>query len=210
MKVALIVVAALLVVVLGYWFLARPWYLRWGATDAELAMRLPGDEIVPDQNSVSTRAITVHAPAAKVYPWLVQVGQGRGGMYSYEWLENLIGCDMHNVYQIEPALQQVSVGQPIRMGPKGYPMYHVAGFDPGKYFVMRPADPKTETPGPGAWSMAVVEQPDGASRLIFRQMMRVDPGIGNFVMWRVMIDPITFVMEQKMMRTIRDLAEQAG
>jgi hypothetical protein len=202
--------SSLIVIVLACWFVVRPWYLHWGATEAEVAMKLPGDEIVPDRNSVSTRAITVRAPASEIYPWLVQVGQGRGGMYSYEWLENLAGCDMHNVYRIVPALQQVSDGQVVRMGPKGYPMYHVAGLEPGKYFVMQPADPKTEQPGPGAWTMAVVEQPDGTSRMIFRQQMRVDPGIGNFVMWRVVIDPMSFVMEQKMMRTIRDLAEQAG
>ena len=210
MKTLLIVVGALFVVVMAYWFLARPWYMRWGATDAEVAMRLPGDEIVPDRNSLATRALSVHAPAAKIYPWLLQVGQGRGGMYSYEWLENLIGCDIHNVYQIVPELQQVTVGQVIRMGPKGYPMYHVAGFAPGQYLVLHPADPKTEAPGPGAWTMVVAEQPDGTSRLIFRQQMRVDPGIGNFIMWRVLVDPMTFVMEQKMMRTIRDLAEQSG
>ncbi len=210
MKTALIVLGALFIVALAYWFLGRPWYLRWGATDVEVAMQLPGDEIVPDRNSVSTRALTVHAPAAKVYPWLLQIGQARGGMYSYEWLENLIGCDMHNVYQIVPELQQVSLGQEIRMGPEGYPLYHVAGYAPGQSFVMRAADPKTKTPGPGVWTMAVTDQPDGTSRLIFRQQMRVDPGIGNFVMWRVIVDPMTFVMEQKMMRTIRDLAEQPG
>jgi hypothetical protein len=173
-------------------------------------MKLPGDEIVADRNSLSTRAVTVNAPAAKIYPWLMQVGQGRGDMYSYEWLENLIGCNIHNVYQVVPELQQVTVGQVIRMGPEGFPMYHVDSFAPGQYLVLRPADPKTEAPGPGAWTMAVVGQPDGTSRLIFRQQMRVDAGIGNFIMWRVIVDPMTVVMEQKMMRTIRDLAEKPG
>ena len=210
MKIAAYVLGSLVVLVLAYWFLARPWYARWGATVDELAMQLPGDAIVPDANMVSTRAVTVHAPAAQIYPWLVQIGQGRGGMYSYEWIENLIGCDMHNVYQIVPDLQNVQAGQIIRMGPEGYPMYRVDSFAAGRYFVVRPGDPKTHEPGPGSWAMVLNERPDGTTRMILRQRMRVDPGIGNFVLWRVLVDPITFVMEQKMMRSIRDLATQSA
>jgi hypothetical protein len=157
---------------------------------------------------VSTRAVTVHAPAAKIYPWLVQLGQGRGGMYSYEWLENLARCDIHNVYQIVPALQQVQAGQEIHMGPEGYPLYHIYSFEPGRSFVLRPADPATKVPGPASWALVLNEQPDGTTRLIARQRQAVGPGFANFLTWRVIVDPMSFIMEQKMLRTIRDLAEQ--
>ena len=73
---------------LGYWFLARPWHIRWGATGAEVDRPLPGDEIVKRLRNWSTRAITIHAPAEAIWPWLAQIGQGRGGLYSYDWLEN--------------------------------------------------------------------------------------------------------------------------
>jgi hypothetical protein len=85
---------------IAYWFGLRPWHIRWGATDDELARPLPGDEIVPRPRKWSTRAITIDAPAEVVWPWLVQIGQGRGGLYSYDWLENLAGCDIHSADRV--------------------------------------------------------------------------------------------------------------
>lgn len=204
-----VVLVVILGLLLGYWFVARPWYAAWGATAEEQAMALPGDEIAAAANLVSTRAITVQAPAAQIYPWLVQIGQGRGGMYSYEWLENLARCDIHNVYQIVPTLQQVQVGQEIHMGPEGYPFYRVVSFAEGRYFLLQPGDPATKKPGEASWAMVLAERGDGSTRLIFRQRQVVAPGFGNFVIWRVIVDPMSFVMEQKMLRTIRDLAERS-
>ena len=207
MKVVFGVLVFVVVVSLGYWFLLRPWHSRWGATDEELAIRLPGDEVVPEPDMVSTRAVTVAAPAVTVYAWLAQLGQGRGGMYSYEWLENLIGCNIHNVYRIVPELQQLTVGQVIAMGPEGYPFYRVLSFEPDKALVLQPGNPVTKEPGEGTWVFVLVERPDGTTRLISRQRARVGAGLGEFIIWRVITEPVDFIMEQKMMRTIRDLAE---
>jgi hypothetical protein len=74
--------------------LLRRQYLRWGAAEAEVRMRLPGDELMARANLTATRAITIGTPAADVWPWIAQLGQGRGGFYSYDFLENLIGCDI--------------------------------------------------------------------------------------------------------------------
>ena len=75
---------------------SRPWHLRWGATDAEVARRWPGDELVANPATRAVRAVTVDAPAATIWPWIMQVGRERGGFYSYTWLENLIGADIRN------------------------------------------------------------------------------------------------------------------
>src|SRR5688572_22065717 len=85
-----------------YTTLIRPWHMRWGANDAEITMPLPGDRYIPRGTIVSTRAITIAAPPEIVWAWLVQLGQGRGGYYSYEWLENLFAADMHNAEEIIP------------------------------------------------------------------------------------------------------------
>ena len=95
--------------------LLRPWYSKWGATEAETMKSLPGDEQVPNPNMVNTRAITIEAPVATVWPWLVQMGQGRGGLYSYERLENLVGCEMHNADEILPEYQELMVGDMVRL-----------------------------------------------------------------------------------------------
>ena len=78
---------------LALWPLLRGWRLRWGATDDEIQRTLPGDELVPNPKWSYTHTITIRVPPAEVWPWLAQMGQGRGGFYSYEWLENLVGCD---------------------------------------------------------------------------------------------------------------------
>jgi hypothetical protein len=83
----------------------RPWRTRWGATDAEVRKKLPGDELMPHPKWGYTHAVTIKAPVAEVWPWIVQMGQGKAGFYSYEFLENLVGCDFHNADRIIPEFQ---------------------------------------------------------------------------------------------------------
>ena len=83
----------------------RPWHLRWGATDHELQQAYPGDDLIADADLTATRAVSVGAGADDVWPWIAQLGQGRGGFYSYDFLENLVGCDIHSADRIVPAWQ---------------------------------------------------------------------------------------------------------
>ena len=114
-----------LVAILGY-LAIRPWHLRWGATDAEVRMSLPGDELVPDADDQRTRAITIHASAAEIYPWLVQLGWERGGLYSYEGLENLAGLEFTNADRIHLS-EKLSEFQviPDRTRPLDFEVYSV-------------------------------------------------------------------------------------
>ena len=86
--------------------------------------------LVPQPKQISTRVITIQASAADIWPWLAQIGQGRGGFYSYDWLENLIGCEIHNADRIISEFQQLAVGDKVRLGPEGYPFYTVAAVEP--------------------------------------------------------------------------------
>ena len=97
---------------------SRKWFNRWGATEVELTKNLPGDALVPSPRLAYTRAISINASAASVWPWLVQMGQGRGGLYSYDGLENLIGCDIHSADHILPEHQNLQVGDQILFGPE--------------------------------------------------------------------------------------------
>ena len=100
-----------------YVLAVRPRLLRWGASTQEAAGPLPGDELVPTPRMQSTRAVTIHAPAADVWPWLVQLGAGRGGMYSYDLLENAAGLGIHSADRILPEHQRLDVGDVIPLGP---------------------------------------------------------------------------------------------
>ena len=137
-------------IVLCYALVVRPWSMRWGATMVEQALRLPGDSLIPRGAAVSTCAVTVRAPASEVWAWLVQLGQERGGFYSYEWLENLFAASMRNAREIVPAYQKLKVGDTISYQHNG-PSAVVTMLEPeralvigsGWQFVLIPIDSAT-------------------------------------------------------------------
>ncbi|MGZ4674827.1 MAG: hypothetical protein ACXV8K_19365, partial [Ilumatobacteraceae bacterium] len=97
---------------------ARWWFMRWGADLAEVNEVLPGDELIGNPTMVTTRAITINARPEAIWPWLVQMGQDRGGLYSYDWLESLFGLHFHNADHIVADWQHLSVGDQIRAAPE--------------------------------------------------------------------------------------------
>ena len=183
----------------------RPFYSRWGATQGEIDRSLPGDEIVPEPNMFSTRAITIEAPVKAVWPWLVQMGQGRGGLYSYERLENLVGCDMHNADRVIPEFQQLAVGDEVRLsqGDEG-PFFIVAAVRPNRAIILSIDDPPT------TWAFVLQPLDENQTRLLIRYRQDFPPTLGNVVMWRGVVDPIHFVMERKMLQGIKLRAEKAA
>jgi hypothetical protein len=209
-RILIAVPLILLVVGLVYRCVLLPRHLRWGATESEARAAMPGDEIALGSNMSSTRAVTIRASAAQIWPWLAQLGQGRGGMYSYEWLENLAGCDFLNADRILPEFQNLQVGDLIHMGPEGYPFYSVVQVEPNRALVLRPHAPKTKAPSRAAWSFLLTEQGDGTTRLISRQQMVYEPSVASFIGWKVITEPLSFVMEHKMLRTLKALAESVA
>ena len=196
--------------------LLRGWYNRWGATLTEVEQNLPGDELVPTPLLGYTRAISIHAPIERVWPWLAQMGQGRGGLYSYDGLENIAGCDIHSAEVILPDLQSPQMGELIRLGPKGYPCFAVSSVQAPHSLVLISADPKSEQPAiyqtqaEKAYSIATwqfVLQPldENTTRLLVRQRLAYSSDMAWI--WRL-TEPVGFIMERKMMLGIRQRAER--
>lgn len=180
----------------------RPWYSKWGATKTEVEKPLFGDEQVPHPNLENTRAITIQAPADAVWPWLAQMGQGRGGLYSYERLENLVGCDMHNADRILPEYQHLEVGDKVRLVPEGRgPFFVVTAIEPGQGVILGGDDPPT------TWGFILDPINEHTTRLIVRFRQDYEPTPGNAILWRVFTDPINFMMERKMLQGIKVRAE---
>jgi hypothetical protein len=189
--------------------------LRWGATEEELRARLPGDELVPDPVWQATRAITVEARPAAVWPWLVQMGQGRGGLYSYDWLENLAGLDIHSLDRVVPELQRLAVGDTIPLAP-GQKSMVVAVLEPGHALVLRIADPTTgralETSPDGvgvagSWAFVVRPHGDGRTRLVHRFRFGARHRALGAVGYALLIEVPHFVMERRMLRGIKERVE---
>jgi hypothetical protein len=181
--------------------------LRWGATHEEVDVALPGDELVPDADLTATRAVTVGAGADAVWPWIAQLGQGRGGFYSYDFLENLVGCDIHSADRIVPEWQSIDVGDEVNLHP-GVGLI-VAVVEPGRALVLRGGIPMARTPSPYefTWAFVLRGQPDGTTRLLVRERY------GYSRRWApVLVEPvefISFVMSRRMLRGITDRAERA-
>jgi hypothetical protein len=146
-----------------YPLVRRP-ILTWGATSEEAASRLPGDELLEDADGVSTRAITINTPAASVWPWLAQMGPSpRGGAYTYDWIENLLGLNMHSAESILPEFQQPQVGDTIGLGANRMRLELV---EPPRLLAWRSED------GNWVWTF-VLEAQDGSTRLISRNRFRL-------------------------------------
>ncbi len=190
--------ALALIVALGalYPLLRRP-ILTWGATSEEATSPLPGDELLEDADGVSTRAITIDAPAAAVWPWLAQMGpSSRGGAYTYDWIENLLGLDMHSVDRVLPEFQHPQVGDTIGLGSNRMRLERV---EPGHVLAWRSED------GSWVWTF-VLQERDGATRLISRNRFRLPTLAARIGM--LPMEPGSLLMERKMLHGIKERAER--
>jgi hypothetical protein len=181
--------------------------LRWGATDDEMTATLPGDELVVDADLTATRSVTVRAAADGVWPWIAQLGQGRGGFYSYDFLENLVGCDIHSADRIVREWQSIDVGDEVKLAPQA--ALTAAVVEPGRALVLRGGIPmgRTTAPYDFTWAFVLRPQPDGATRLVVRERF-------GYSRWWValLVEPvelISFVMSRRMLRGIKDRAQRA-
>jgi hypothetical protein len=172
----------------------RPWMRTWGATKDEAETALPGDEFVQDAPwAEQTRAVTIAAPVDEVWPWLAQIGQDRGGFYSYEWLENLAGCQMHNTERVHPEWQHRSVGDRVPLHPYGG--LRLLRFDPNEALAMD-----------GGWNLVLKSIDPGTSRLYARSRQRRNAAGAFYI---ALIELPHFIMERKMLLGIKQRAELA-
>jgi hypothetical protein len=180
-----------------YYARLRRQILTWGSTVAEAASRLPGDELLEDPDDVTTRAIVIDSPAADVWPWLAQMGPSpRGGAYTYDWIENLLGLNMHSVDRVLPEFQHPEIGDTIFFGANRMRLERV---EPEHELVWRSED------GNWVWTF-VLEPHQGGTRLISRNRFRL-PTLASRV-GMVPMEAGSLVMERKMLRGIKQRAER--
>lgn len=187
-------VAGATAVVVVYRVLVQPWQHRWGATDEEVGRAMPGDDLLPVAAS-TTRAVSVAAPPEQVWPWLLQIGYGRAGCYSYDWIDN----DGHSsADRIIPELQELGVGDQIPMLPAMGP--RVREIQPNRYLVAGDDDG-------GTWCLALYPTAQGC-RLVSRWRVHWSPTPAT-AFWILLSDPGAFIMERRMLKGVRDRAERA-
>ena len=178
-----------------------PWMDRWGSTDEEIAATFTGDELVPSPRIVYTRAVSINSAPEEIYPWLVQIGAEKGGMYSYDWFEtNILRCELINADRIHEEWQNLKVGDAVKMcpGTSGPPPYEVAMMEPDRSLIM---GHKENGAWIESWQFILVPQSDGSTRLIVRSRNAAQ---GWF--WDA-IRPGEFIMARGMMLGIKERAE---
>lgn len=182
-------------------------------------MPLPGDDLVPDATYRTTRAITIDAPAEDVWPWLVQLGAGRAGFYTYDRLERLAGAGIHNVDRVLPELQHLTVGDIVPLSALGGPT--VVRLEPNRLLLLhdrmdarRGRSLPDGEPSPFAmrWTWAFVLRPGGAAatRLLVRTRASFAPHPAFTLLVPLVLEPVHFLMERGMLRGIMARAEQRG
>jgi hypothetical protein len=177
-------------------FLRQP-ILTWGAAADEAAARLPGDELLENADGVATRAITIDAPPSAVWPWIAQMGPSpRGGAYTYDWIENLLGLNMHSADRVLPDYQHPQVGDGF-----GY------GTNKMSFKIVEPEHVLASQSADGNWVWTfVLKEEDGRTRLISRnrfRMAKLKDKIGMIPM-----EPGSLIMERKMLYGIKQRAER--
>lgn len=199
------VIVALIV---GAYVILRRRQLEWGATTDEARSTLPGDDLVRNADLVATRCVGVRATPDRVWPWIAQVGQGRGGFYTYDALENLVGCDIHSADRIVPEWQHPHVGDEVKLHPDV--SLAVALVEPGRAMVLRGAVPvggtRGEAPYDFSWAFVLSDGAGGSTRLLVRERYR-------YTRWwaPALIEPVavvSFVMSRRMLGGIRERAER--
>ncbi len=197
----------------AYLAVVRPAYLNWGATAVEQRRVLPGDEIVPFSGSGETRAITIQAPIDRVWPWLAQVGQDRGGFYSFDLLENLVGCRMPTDDVLRPERQVWQPGDklwmypPERAGGAGFATLRT--YEPGRVlgFGTRLVGTPLQQPENGSWTWVL--EPAGVSetRLLIRGRGAPRQSWLGLAFDRAFFEPVHFMMERRMMIGLKQLVD---
>jgi hypothetical protein len=198
--------AGSLVAAVGVAGLVRTWSLRWGADKTEIGMSLLGDDLLPAADLIATRAITIDADLAAVWPWLAQLGQGRGGFYSYDRLENLLGCDIHSADRVIAEFQQIQVGDEVSLHPQI--ALTVAHAQSMRGLVLRGAVPLAGSPAPYdfTWAFVLFGGPGEPTRLVVRERYAyLRPWAALLV---EPVEMISFIMSRRMLRGIAERAAE--
>jgi hypothetical protein len=209
----LLLVLATAAVCSAFLTIVRPAYLNWGATADEQQRRLPGDQIVPAAESQTTRAITIKAPISRVWPWLAQLGQDRGGFYSFDLLENAVGCRMPTKDMLRPERQTCNLGDRLWMYPPnragGIGFATLREYEPGHAlaFGTRMTGTTRFQPEDGSWSFVAIPIDAGTTRVIVRGRGAPRTSLGLLAFDRIIFEPMHFMMERRMLIGLRELVE---
>jgi hypothetical protein len=186
---------------------SRPRRARWGLDEAVAGRPYPGDELVAEPSWGWTHGVEIAAPPAEVWPWLEQLGAGRGGFYSYQWLENLAGCDLRNAETLHPEWEH-RAGDALVLHPKAPPI-PVTEVEPGRYFIAHAPREAGTSWVTVSWLFLVEPRSPGRSRFISRFRSDCSDDLATRLAYGpLFVEPVGFVMDRRMLEGVKDRAER--
>jgi hypothetical protein len=192
---------AVLTLSMLYWFPMRRWMSRWGAASSDLARVMAGDALLATPTYSGTMAVTVHARPEHVWPWLVQIGYRRGGLYSYDWLDRLFGyLDRPSATRILPEWQNLGVGDRIPLG-RG-PSWPVAAIEPNRALVL---DMRNLGGFDWVWQFGLYPIDETRTQLVSRSSVRTSTVWARLATYA--IEPAGFLMTRRMLIGLKQRAE---
>jgi hypothetical protein len=184
-----------------YWFPIRRWMNQWGAAPSDLAREMAGDSLLADPTYSGTMAVIVNARPEHIWPWLVQIGYQRGGLYSYDWLDRLFGyLDRPSATRILPEFQHLAVGDAIPLG-RG-PSWPVAVVEPNRALVL---DMRNMGGLDWVWQFGLHPVDETRTRLVSRSRVRARATWARLLTH--VIEPAGFVMTRRMLLGLKQRAE---
>jgi len=184
-----------------YWFPLRRWFRRWGTTPDERTRTMPGDDVITHPTHTAMQAVTVEAPPDDIWPWLVQMGDQRGGLYSYDWLDRLFGFLGHpSANRVLPEFQHLAVGDTISLGPRQELI--VTAIDPARALVLSSNQHGMEW----VWQFGLYPLDATRTRLVTRGTERIANTVGARV-FMLMVEPAAFIMTRQMLLGVKRRAE---
>ena len=191
----------LLALATTYWFPVRRWFGRWGTTPDERTRAMAGDALLPNPTHSATHAIAIEAPPDDIWPWLVQMGYRRGGLYSSDWLDRVFGIlDRPSANEVLPGFQRLAVGDKIRLGPREE--LTVAAMDEKRALALSYSAHGFEW----VWQFGLYPLNEHRTRLVTRGTERFANTFSAWVFMRVM-EPAAFVMTRRMLLGVKQRAE---
>jgi hypothetical protein len=193
----------ILTLTLLYWFPLRRWFARWGTSPDDLTRVMTGDPFILNPTHSATHAVTIDAPPDDIWPWLVQMGYRRGGLYSYDWLDRLFGIlDRPSANRVFPEFQHLEVGDKILLGPGEKQKLTVAALEPYRALVLSYKEYGFEW----VWQFGLYPLENNQTRLATRGAERFSNTVGAWLFMRVM-EPAAFVMTRRMLLGVKQRAE---
>jgi len=199
-RFALLSTLVMLPLALLYWFPLRRWFARWGTTPDDLTRGMAGDNVIVNPTHSATHAVTVNAPPEDIWPWLVQMGYQRGGLYSYDWLDRLFGfLDRPSANRVLPEFQ-LSVGDKVRLGPREE--LTVAAIEPSRALVLSYNAHDMEW----VWQFGLYPLDNKRTRLVTRGTEHMPKTLGAELAM-LMMEPAAFIMTRRMLLGLKQRAE---